>query len=59
MKYINIYQRYLKNAYPKEANSKLVVGLMLLHHLKELCYLHSMQAAYIKAITELLKIDEK
>jgi hypothetical protein len=46
LKYILMYQRYLKHAYPKEANAKFVGGLMLLHHSKELCYLHSMRLPF-------------
>lgn len=41
MKYILMYQRYLKWAYPKESNVKFACGLMLLHHAKELEHYHS------------------
>jgi hypothetical protein len=43
MKYILMYQRYLKAAYPQEANAKFVGGLMLLHHTKELCEMNSLR----------------
>ncbi len=43
MKYILMYQRYLKMAYPQEANAKFVGGLMLLHHTKELCQMNSLR----------------
>ncbi len=43
MKYILLFQRYLKSKYPKEANAKFVGGLMLLHYSKELCEMHSLR----------------
>ncbi len=43
MKYILLYQRYLKSSYPREANAKFVGGLMLLHYSKELCKMHSLR----------------
>ena len=42
LKYILMYQRYLKWAYPKESNFRLTGGLMLLHHAKELELFHSL-----------------
>ena len=46
MKYIIMYQRYLKHACPKEAKAKFVGGLMLLHHSKELFNLNSMRLPF-------------
>jgi len=43
IKYILIYQRYLKSKYPMEANGKFAGGLMLLHYSKELCNMHSLR----------------
>jgi len=43
LKYILMYQRYLKWAYPKECNFRLTGGLMLLHHAKELELFHSLR----------------
>ena len=46
LKYILMFQRYLKVVHPKEANRKFVGGLMLLHHSKELEQLHRLRLPF-------------
>ena len=43
MKYISMLQRYLKDTYPKQANTKFAGGLMLIQFAKELYEMHSMR----------------
>jgi hypothetical protein len=41
LKYVLMYQRYLRWSHPKSANAKFAGGLMLLHHADQLRRLHS------------------
>ena len=43
MKYILMLHRYLKDTYPKQANTKFAGGLMLVQFSKELYDMHSMR----------------
>ena len=43
MKYISMLHRYLKETYPKQANTKFAGGLMLIQLAKELYDMHSMR----------------